>query len=234
MNPNLNFAQGVKGKNTGTHGGIIEGQRIPEIVDSIGLLENSPSFTDDDKQSLRSWFSDYLSWLLTSDPGKQEAKSANNHGTWYDVQVVTYALYTDKFTLAKQLLEDSKQTRITQQIEPDGKQPKEIKRSKSLDYSIYNLQGLCDLALLGDRVGVDLWNYSTPDGKGLKKAIEYLIPYSLQKESWSYEQITSPRTLSLRIPLIQASSAFKTQKYADVANTMVGRNAGNDIRDFVY
>jgi hypothetical protein len=58
------------------------------------------------------------------------------------------------------------------QIEPDGRQPLELVRTKAWGYSVGNLSCLMLLATLGDRVSVDLWHFQTRDGRGLGKVLE--------------------------------------------------------------
>jgi Alginate lyase len=52
-----------------------------------------------------------------------------------------------------------------------------------------NLDGLMLLARLGDIVGVDLWNYQTADGRGLRKALEFLVPFAVDGKKWGYQQL---------------------------------------------
>jgi hypothetical protein len=48
MNPNLTFAQGVPGVNTGRGAGIIDGRNIADAADAAGLLAGSPAWTQKD------------------------------------------------------------------------------------------------------------------------------------------------------------------------------------------
>jgi hypothetical protein len=49
--------------------------------------------------------------------------------------------------------------------------------------------GLFNLAKVGGNIGIDLWNYDTPEGSGLKKALDYLLPFALGNETWPHAQI---------------------------------------------
>ena len=80
---------------------------------------------------------------------------------------------------------------IVVRINPDGSQPFELERTTSLHYSVYNLLGLFQLAKLGDRIGIDMWNYEV-HGAGLKKALDFILPYALDKIPWPYKQIQPP------------------------------------------
>jgi hypothetical protein len=189
MNPNLNFAQGVRGKENGRASGIIDTAGIARLVDGVRLLFDSPSLSQDDRDGLLGWFRDYLTWLRESDLGRKEGQAKNNHGTWYDVQIVSLALVTGQVDLARETLQFSRKRRIGRQIDPDGRQPEELQRTKSWHYSIYNLQAFVALANLGDRAGVDLWRYQTPDGRSIRKALDWLIPFAVGDKPWTTPEI---------------------------------------------
>ena len=118
--------------------------------------------------------------------------------TWYAVQVSSIASFLNKTDIAKSTIQGIIVHRlIPKQIEPDGRQPLELTRTHSLDYSIFNLLGLFKLADLGQHLGIDLWNYKTPQGAGLQKALDYLLPYILKNQRWPYLQIEPVNTKNL-------------------------------------
>jgi hypothetical protein len=204
MNPNLKYAESVRGKNEMNPGGIMEGRPLTELTDAIRLLQHSPQLTEEVQQGMELWFTNYLDWLLNSDSGKKEGRKANNHGTYYLVQVSSIALFVNKTGLAREIVEATMQEPssasfddvpklIAEKIKPDGRQPFELKRTNALDYHTLNLLALFRLASIGEHfAGVDLWNYEF-EGAGLRKALDYILPYALEKEPWPYEQIKSVR-----------------------------------------
>jgi hypothetical protein len=234
MNPNLKYASGVRGVNDGRAEGIIDTHDLGQVVDGIGLIEASAAWTTDDQRAMKAWFQQYLNWLLTSNNGKQESNTANNLGSWYDVQVASMALYIDNREFVTKILQDSKSKRIAKQIEPDGRQPLELKRTKSWDYSIFNLQALFELAALGDSVGVDIWDFQTSDGKGVRVALDYLIPFGLDEQKWQYQEIGTLDTEDL-VPLLrQAAIAYDNPKYVDASMKMAGQNAQSGRENLLY
>jgi hypothetical protein len=189
MNPNLNFGQGIPGRVEGRGGGIIETTKLIAIVDSIGLLGSSRHWSKNDQSALQTWMEEYLHWLRSSPNGQDEADALNNHGTWYDAQVVCLALFVEKPSIAKEVLTEVTKLRIDSQIKPDGRQPYELERTKSLGYSQMNLRGFFVLARLGEHISVDLWNYRSADGAGLQRALDFLARYIDDPSSWPYKQI---------------------------------------------
>ena len=213
MNPNLQYAQYVPGVNTGRGIGLIETRGLTRVVDALGLLEGSKSLTAADRRGVEEWYSNFLKWMQESKNGRDESAAQNNHGTWYDVQATSYALFLGKNDLAKSILETAKQKRIARQVEPDGREPLELVRTKAWSYSVGNLDGLVILAELGERAGVDLWNYQTADGRSIRRALEYLYPVAVGEKKWEYQQLggLEPQTL---FPLMRrAAAAYTDEKY---------------------
>ncbi|MEI9974388.1 MAG: alginate lyase family protein [Ignavibacteriota bacterium] len=134
MNPNLNFGQYIPGINEGRGIGIIETRGLTSAVDAVGLLAGAPAWSDADRKGMELWFSEFTKWLQESANGKDEAKAANNHGTFYDLQVADFLLFTHQDGPAKEFLSASRAKRIAAQIEPDGRQPLETDRTRGISY----------------------------------------------------------------------------------------------------
>lgn len=186
--PHLNFGQGIPGINTGRGIGIIETRLLYKLTDAATRLRASKSWNSDNHDKFKTWFSDYLTWLIESPIGLDEADEHNNHGTYYDVQVINYAIFLDRNELARKQIEVTKK-RIESQIKPDGSQPFEIARTKSLGYCVMNLQGYFLIAGFAEKINVDLWQYQSPSGASLGKAFAFLKPYLNQEKPWPYQQI---------------------------------------------
>jgi hypothetical protein len=189
MNPNLEHAQAIPGINNGRGIGIIEARHLINLQDGLALLAGSPAWTVADRAGMTAWLSDYFRWLTTSKNGREEAAAENNHGSWYDAQAVALALGLGRTEEAKRILAAAPLKRIARQVEPDGRQPLEFERTKSLNYSIFNLEALMLLARFGETIGVDLWKFSTPDGRSLGAAVRALAPYADPAKDWPKQDI---------------------------------------------
>jgi len=185
MNPNMDYAQMIPGHTEVQGYGIIDSRELSRLIDDIGLLAGSSAWTTTDQTNLQIWFTHYLHWLQTSDKGRAAAKTVNNHQTWYRVQVAPIALFLGNKMLATQIIHDT-QALIADQINTDGSQRHEITRADGWNYSNFNLDVLFRLAAIGEKVGVDLWNYQTSDGRGLRKALDFILPATIDHRQWSY------------------------------------------------
>lgn len=188
QNPHLNFGQAIPGRNTGRGIGIIETRELFRVIDAAILLQGSESWSKQDHLELQKWFSDYLTWLVESPIGKDEADEHNNHGTHYSVQVIDYALFTDHPEIASAEIEIFK-NRMESQLQPDGSQPLELSRTKSWNYVSMNLDGYFIAAQLAESSKVNLWQQQISEGKNIKKCVDWLLPYLKNEKKWDYEQI---------------------------------------------
>ena len=108
------------------------------------------------------------------------------------------------------------------QIEPDGRQPRELERTRSWHYSEFNLAAFMDLATLGAHVGVDLWNYRTPDGRGIRQAVDFLVPYAAGARKWAFDQITPFSASTMHTILRRGAVVWKEPKYRALADRVGG------------
>ncbi len=188
MNPHLEFGQAIPGLVEGRGIGIIETGNLLKIVNAAGFLKSSTYFSSSNYQSLQKWFKDYNYWLVTSQKGWDERMWHNNHGSSYDSQVAGFSLFVGEDSIAALILDSVIVKRINRQIEPDGSQPWELERTKSMSYSIKNLEHLMENAIIAEHYGIDLWNYESEDGRSIKHAVRFLIPYMLGEKEWPHTQ----------------------------------------------
>lgn len=189
MNPNMQYAQAIKGRNDGKASGIIETRAFIEMLDAVDLLAQNKAFDAVLYSQLQAWFGVYLAWLDSSQIGQNERAAKNNHGSWFVFQYARYAFFVGDTVRAKAILE-TLNARIAWQIEPDGKQPLELVRTKSLSYSLFNLMALAQSASMAKKLGMNVWSHQTADGRSIKKACDYILPYAFNLETWPERQIS--------------------------------------------
>jgi hypothetical protein len=189
MNPHLEYAQVRLGhsNNHGNAAGMLDTRAFAQVIDSLLILEDSAALTSTEQSTVRAWFTAYLQWFTSAKTALEEHAAKNNHGSWYLAQVIPMARYVGRDDLARQLCEEDK-ARIAAQIMPDGSQPEEIRRVDGLGYSRFNLEAQAVVARHAKALGIDLWNYTAPNGASLRKALEFLTPYNQAPEKWPTSQ----------------------------------------------
>ena len=193
MNPNLEYSQVVMGKdnNKGRSSGLIDTYSFIEMLEAVTLLEKSRSFTEADSKALKAWFEQLTEWMLTSPQGRKEAASANNHSVSYDTQVIAFALYSGNRKLAEETIKAFPEKRLFRQVEPDGSQPQELRRTLAFHYSRENLTHVINIMLMAKRAGLPIDRLESADGRSFYKAIDFLTPYVEKgQEAWPYQQIS--------------------------------------------
>ncbi len=226
MNPSVNYGQAVPSQNMGRPAGLIETARWSGMVELLPLLESSPSWTADDKRGLQKWFGELADWALTSEIGQKEGRSNNNHGTWYDVQIARFALYAGKPEVARRVLERVAPNRIDRQITAEGKQPAELGRTKSWNYSSMNLRAFFELAVMADGMGIDLWNYEGAKGQSLRVALDYIAPYADPADPWPHEQIARMDMSHTLLPLLRRGAHYYDEPRYE---QLIGKMTEDDI-----
>jgi hypothetical protein len=232
MNPNLNYAQAIPGLNNGRGIGVIESIPLTGIADASLLLAGAASWTDKDENLLKNWYREYLDWMLNSKNGKSEHVAQNNHGTWFLVQVVDFALFTGDTLKAAALLQESKKL-FDNQVEKDGGMPLELVRTNALAYSTLNLQGWFRLSCLAEKAGTDLWNYRNKNSATLRTALNWVMPYVLGEKLWTYQQIGDYDEAAVYRLLLEAGVKYNTAEYLGMAKK-VKRQANDIMADLLY
>jgi hypothetical protein len=215
MTPHLRFSQLVRGNPEERGSGIIDTRWFIESVQAAVLISTSKSWTSADQSALKKWFAEYLDWLRKSPNGAHERAARNNHGSWYAAQTATYAMFIGDTALARGIA-DSARARIGWQITPQGTQPIELERTRSMHYSGFNIEALSRLAEIGRVNGVDLWNYQAPEGGSLRKAIDHVARYVGSGEKWPGQQIDDVDPALFLIHVRRARANYDAESYDPV------------------
>jgi len=184
MNPNLLYAQAIKGRATGRSIGIIDAIQLMEVAQGLMAMEGKRGMDKDLYMSIRQWFAQLIEWLTTHPYGKDEMNAANNHGTCWVMQVAVFAKFTHNEKWMNFCRERYKTELLPKQMKEDGSFPQELRRTKPYGYSIFNLDAMATIChTLSDEKN-DLWGYQTTDGKSIRKGIEFLYPFIAHKDKW--------------------------------------------------
>ncbi|MGL4739455.1 MAG: alginate lyase family protein [Sarcina sp.] len=222
MNSNMAYAEifvTKSGKTIYTGSSMISSVPLINVVNDIEILGNS--VTGINSTGLKEWFNSFATWLLNANGGNIDTLRINNHGTWLDADLATFYSYAGNSQMAQDILETVGQDAINPQIQASGKIPSALVRTKSLDYTEYNLEAFITLASLGDQYGINIWDYTSPNGGSLEKAINYVTDYLLGKTKWQYQNIQGKNVNEtsnnkFAVYLAVANNHYKNADFANV------------------
>lgn len=224
MNPNLNFAQAIKGVNTGRGAGLIDSRHFIKVVDAIGLLQGSTHWKQKDNDGMKQWFAAFLHWMQTSPIGVDEMDAPNNHGAWYDAQRLSLALFVDSVQLAKRIVL-SAMDRLDKQMNVNGRFPKEMERTISLHYTVFAMNAFFTVAQMAEKIDMNFWTFTSSSGKSLKKGFDELLPYLLQEKQWDGQQIKEFDYSDSYLLLKEGAIRYNCKKCAEGINNIAADKA---------
>ena len=218
MNANLQYAQAVHGVTTGRSYGIIDTLHLVEVAQAALVLRKGGALSDSDWQGTRAWFSEYLAWMKTSDPGRKERDAKNNHGTCWLLQAAEFARLTGDEDVIRESRDRLRNELMPTQIAPDGSFPLELARTKPYGYSLFDLDAFGMAAHVLSTSSDNLWTYTLNDGRGLAPCFNFMAPFIANKSSWPYRHdIQYFDDLPVRQPsLLFAGLAYNKLEYLDL------------------
>jgi len=231
MNPDLRFAQAVKGISAGRGIGIIDTIHLVEPARAAMILEQAGILNGADHQAVNQWFADYLHWMTTSKNGLEEMKAANNHGTCWVMQVAAFASLIGDQEKLDMCRRRFKEVLLPGQMAPDGSFPRELRRTKPYGYSLFNLDAMASICHILSTPEDNLWNYSTADGRNMRKAIDFMLPYVRDKSKWPYKpDVMYWEFWPVRSPaLLFAAIAYGQPEYLDVWKRLDANPANEEV-----
>lgn len=188
MKPNLNFGQIVRGPgpggSLGTFTGILDLRGIVKVINSVLIMEaaTSPDWTRTKNEAMRSWMTQYTTWLTQSDIGIHTASRPNNHASFYVSQVAATKMFIGNDSEAAATLQEYFTTQFLDQIARSGEQPFEAVRTRPFHYRCFNLEAMIINAKLGDQLGLNFWTAKSKYGATIQMATDYLMRLNPKNE----------------------------------------------------
>ena len=227
MNPNLQYSQAIHGRVTGRGTGIIDTIHLVEVARAIELL---PRLDD-----VKAWFADYLEWITTHQYGIEERDTKNNHATCWVMQAASFARLTGNADITQFAVDRFKHVLIPGQVAPDGSFPEELRRTKPYGYSLFNLDAMAAICQLLSTPQENLWKFEMSDGRGMRKALEFMVPYIRNKSSWPHPaDVMYAKEWPMRhCALLFGGLAYDRSDLLDVWKTLPADSAVDEvIRNF--
>ncbi len=231
MSPHLKYAQAIKGRVTGRGTGIIDTIHLIEVARAAAALANSKSMSAADLAGIKGWFAEYLKWLTTHEYGIAERDAKNNHATCWVMQVAAFAQLTGDNAILDYCRKRYKDVLLPDQMAADGSFPLELKRTKPYGYSLFNLDAFAAICQILSAPEDNLWKFDLPDGRGMRRGMEYLYPYIKDKSAWPLaKDVMYFDEWPVRQPcLLFAGLALNEPKYVDLWKSLNGSPTNTEV-----
>lgn len=220
MNPNLQYAQAIFGVSKGRGTGIIDTLHLVEPARAATLLMQGSAL--EDAPAIQNWFTQYLEWMRTSKNGQDERDAKNNHGSCWVLQAAEFSRFTGNHEVREWCRERFRTVLVPHQIAPDGSLPLELARTKPYSYSIFDMDVLSDLCQSLSTEKEDLWQFTTSDGRSMKKLMAFMFPFLKDKSKWPYRHdVEYWNDFPVRQPsLLFSGLAYKQTDYIALWKTL--------------
>lgn len=191
MKPNFDYAGIAPGhdNNLGRCSGIIQAYVFNNIIESIRLVRSMGKLDNLTFLSLKKWFGQFVYWAENNRFSRALVDNVkNNIGLAYDVLLINLYLFVENENRAKEIADRFLETRVNVQIDENGMQKEELKRTKAFSYSIENLTHILDFYCL-----TQYWNdcnYWKQQNR-IDRAFSFLRQYVCKEREFPYQQITN-------------------------------------------
>ena len=206
MLPNFNYCQFIPGRNNGKGNpqGMIDSYNFNPIINNIAKVNAIQPIGNKRLKAVRKWMKNFAKWMETSENGKVASRYTNNQGIAYDTTLFNIYRFAGNHKKCNQLIQ-SCCNRIKQQIDLEGNQPEEIKRTRAYFYSVWNLQHIVEFLSYVNEASFQIDNETK---QRVCKSIQYLGQFVGHKENFPYQDISPDWNYNERL-----FSNVRTQAY---------------------
>ena len=223
MNPHARYAQAIPGICDGRGVGLIDFCTAYTLFNGLGIFSAMNAISKEILDGTLSWYNEFINWILTSEQGLGADNAINNHGSWHDAHVLSAAVALEREALIKNICLTSYTERIKKQIQPDGSQPHELRRTKGLGYSFYNYSALLVVSNIAERLGYsEYWSVDEELGVCLmKQAADFLYPYVKDPSTFPYKELYPDKQVGrMARVLLSLDKRFGTEGYLEKAKEL--------------
>jgi beta-galactosidase len=232
MNPHLRYAQAVPGRAAGRPEGIIDALHLIEVPRAIRALDLSPALSGEERAGLEQWFRELIHWMKTDPLGIAEGKSRNNHAMAYQLQLAVYADFVGDQEQTAACRTWYKEVLLPNQMAADGSFPLELARTKPYGYSIFQLDNVATFCQVLSTDSDNLWEFTLPDGRGVRRAVAFLYPFLADKSKWPHKpDVQAWEGWPVRQAcLLFAGLAYGEQGYLDLWQKLPSEPTDEEVR----
>lgn len=186
MQPQLDHAGCRPGSLDGTPRGIEETVMLAETARAAAFLcSYDGTATVEEAEGLRKWFGQFATWLNESKPGFIAREAKDRLAICWTLQAAECARFARNDSLHLECLHRFRD-KLLRQVNFDGQFPAELNRPDAYAASIFTLDCMSVLCQSLSTPTDRLWDYSLPDGRGMRSAVAFLYPALANRATWKF------------------------------------------------
>ncbi len=190
MNPDLEYSQVMPGwdNNEGRAEGIIDAYVFNNIIEAVRMVNCVKPLSTEVRDGVRLWFKEFGKWLNDSEKGKRAYGFAGNHAVNYDLIRYNVSLFCGDMQTCQKVEREFSRMRLRDQIDRQGKQHYELRRTRSFFYQVFNLTHIIDVSYLMKSNGYDLYRKNR---RLIDRVFRYLHSFEGREEEYPYQELDS-------------------------------------------
>jgi Alginate lyase len=235
MNPNLDYAEAVPGVAKGRSIGVSDVVPLVEIPSAVAVLQQSPNFPPAVLAGLKDWSTNFIGWMTGatgSTNGDDVAEQGSAHSVAYWLELTAFAKFIGDEDQVAKCRSRYKIFLLSGQTGPDGaiaRAPKVRSYSTSLCI-VDNLAIMCQLLSTPDD---NLWNFTSSDGRNIRKSIDYIEPYIENKSRWPKPiDTTEAQWPSRQACLLFAGIVYEEPDYIELWKKLPPDPSNDEVRRY--
>jgi hypothetical protein len=190
--------------------GISSYHPLASVFTSMKALKDYPGWKPESKAKVMDWVATYGQRALF------RGDKYNNRHDWRMLFIASTASLTGNKVLFQKQVSEWKDAVAHTIRASDGMLPEELKRTRSLHYSVYALKPLTAFAELARSEGVDL--YGSREGQLLRKSLEAVGPSLLNPSQWKYKELNKKEDFGAEDLFQLAAQRFGSSALRSVAD----------------
>ena len=184
MLPHLEHAGAKPGEPDGSPHGVEETVMLAETARAASFLcAYNGVASEVEAAALRKWFGDFALWLNESKKGFIARETKDRLAICWTLQAAAGARFAKNDALLLECLHRFRD-KLLRQMNFDGQFSAELQRPDAYAASIFTLDCLSVLCETLSSPMDRLWDYTLPDGRGMRSAIAFLFPSLENRAAW--------------------------------------------------
>jgi hypothetical protein len=172
LTPTARYAQMKPGSQAVSDVGLVEFRGLSLLPYAVSILATEGQLSADEVARIRAWFSAFLEDCEKIGTYIPALQRENNLGTWASVLFCSSALFTGRYPEAL-FLARSASLRLGRQLGAGCVQTAEVKRTRPLHYSLFNLGAWWMMAQLCGMFGINLDRFRGVGNESLSGALSF-------------------------------------------------------------